>query len=186
MIDCGVSYSKIKEKLYGIDYLLITHIHGDHLKDTTYKRIRDNFPNIVTISHWQVAQKLSGDVDYVIDIGESMEIGEYTFETFEGIHDVVVCGYCFEVDGNSIIYITDSQDFNNAPDRKFDYLFLESNHDELKLNAIKKNSRKKYGYDAYGNGMRHCSTQRCKAFYYTHRKDKDSELIELHKSQRFY
>lgn len=190
MVDCGVSYNRLKERLFDVDYLIITHIHTDHLKETTYERIRKQFPNIVVITNWQVSEKLNGDVDVVVDIGEITEVGEYSFETFEAIHDVVNCGYCWSVEENGetidIIYVTDTEDLAHAPDREFDYLFLESNHDENILNAIKKNARKKYGYDAYGHGLRHCSTQKCKAYYYKHRKSENSELIELHKSSRFY
>ena len=191
MVDCGISFNRLKEELYGIDYLIITHIHTDHLKEKTYERIRKQFPHIAVISHFQVAQKLNGDVDFVVDIGESLEIGEYTFHTFQAIHDVVNCGWYWQVQEEDktldIIYVTDTEDLSHAPeDMLFDYLFLESNHDENKLNAIKKNAKKKYGYDAYTSGLRHCSTQKCKAYYYKHRKEKDSELIELHQSERFY
>ncbi len=189
MIDCGIAYTQIREYLYGVDYLIITHIHGDHLKDTTYKKIRKFFPNITTISNWQVSQKLNGDVDVVIDWGESETVGEYTFESFEAIHDVVNSGYVFSIEKEGeqyeIIYCTDSRDFSNAPDKEYDYMFLESNHDENIINAIK-NPRKKYGYDVVKNAGRHCSTQKCLGFYYMHRKHEDSELIELHKSERFY
>ena len=190
MIDCGISYSRLKEYLWEVDYLIITHIHSDHLRETTYERIRKQFPNISVISNWQVAQKLNGDVDFVVDIGEVTEIGEYSFETFNAIHDVVNCGYCWQIEENGelldIIYCTDTEDLKYAPDREFDYFFLESNHDENILNAIKRDAKKKYGYDAYAHGIRHCSTQKCKAYYYKHRKSKESELIELHKSSRFY
>lgn len=189
MIDLGVSFTSVKDYLYDIDYLIITHIHGDHLKDSTYKKVREFFPSITTISNWQVSQKLNGDVDYVVDWDEAEEIGEYTFESFEAIHDVVNSGYCFTVEKEGeqydIIYCTDSSDYRNAPDRKYDYLFLESNHDENIINAIK-NPRKKYGYDVVCNARRHSSTQIAKGFYYSHRRDKNSELIELHKSSRFY
>lgn len=186
MFDCGVSYNKIKNKLYDVDYLIITHIHSDHLKETTYQRIRKNFPHITTIGNYQVSQKLNGDLDFVVDIGEVNEIGDYAFEVFEAVHDVVNCGYCWRAKEYEIIYCTDAVSYEYAPDREYDYLFLESNHDEDKLNAIKRNSIKRYGYNAYKHGKRHCSTQKCKAFYYEHRRNKDSQLIELHKSQRFY
>lgn len=189
MVDCGIGYSQIRKYLYDIDYLIITHIHGDHLKESTYKKIRKYFPNITTISNWQVSQKLNGDVDVVIDHNDKEELGEYTFESFEALHDVVNSGFCWQVKKDDevydIIYCTDSVDYSNAPDRKYDYMFLESNHDENVINAIK-NPRKTYGYDVVKNASRHCSTQKCLGFYYTHRRSEESELIELHKSKRFY
>lgn len=192
MVDCGVAYKKIKEPLYSVDYLLITHRHGDHVGKRTYEKIRDEFPNIVVITNDEVAGFLKDDVDYIIEDGQPLEVGEYVFEAFKCIHDVKTFGYFWKYqddDGQcyDIIYATDTHDYRHAPSKKkFDYLFLESNHDENKLNAIQYNSKKKYGYDAYGNGLRHASTQICKGYYYMHRKSEESELIELHKSERFY
>lgn len=188
MFDCGVPFTHIKESLYDVDYLIITHIHGDHLRETTYYKIREFFPNITTISNWQVSQKLKGDIDIVIDWNESEEVGEYTFEAFEAIHDVVNSGYTFSIEKEGeqyeIIYCTDTMDFRYAPDKKYDYMFIESNHDENIINAIK-NPRKKYGYDVVQNAHRHASEQIARGFYYNHRKE-NTEFIELHKSERFH
>lgn len=189
MIDCGIPYTQLKDYLYDVDYLIITHIHGDHLKESTFKSIKKYFPNITTIANWQVSQRLSGEIDIVIDQGDALEVGEYTFEAFEAIHDVVNSGYCWQVEKDDetydIIYCTDSTDYRYAPDRKYDYMFIESNYDENVINAIKK-PRKKYGYDVVRNARRHSSEQKARAFYYHHRKDKDSKFIELHCSQRFH
>lgn len=190
MIDIGVPYTTIREYLFDVDYLLITHIHSDHLKESTYKRIREMFPNIITISNWQVAQKLKGDVDYVINWQEFEEFENLRIEAFEAIHDVVNNGYVIKISKDNeeynVIYCTDSSNYSNAPtDDKYDYLFLESNHDEQVINAIK-NPKKQYGYNVKVNASRHCSEQRAKAFYYTNRRDEESEFIELHKSERFY
>lgn len=193
MVDCGIAYKNLKKKLYDIDYLLITHKHGDHIKKRTYEKIRKEFPNIAVITNKEVEKFVNGDVDYVIEPNEPLEIGEYEFNAFSCVHDVMCYGYYWQwfnpetEENEDIIYATDTKDFRFAPrDMEFDYLFLESNHDQNKLNAIKHTGRKIYGYDAYGNGLRHASTQICKAYYYMHRKSKESELIELHKSERFY
>ena len=66
-----------------------------------------------------------------------------------------------------------------------DYMFLESNYDERKLKELAKQYRTK-GYDPALSNLRHLSTQKCKEFYYVNRRDKDSVLIELHMSKRFY
>ena len=85
---------------------------------------------------------------------------------------------------NEIIYATDTNSLENAPERKYDYLFLESNYDVEKL-ELARGKRSKYGYDPYISGLRHLSTKDCKTFYYLNRRDKSSELIELHMSERF-
>ena len=64
-------------------------------------------------------------------------------------------------------------------------VFLESNFDERKLKEQAKRYRR-HGYDPYLSVTRHLSTQKCKEFYFVHRRNEDSKLIELHQSHRFY
>lgn len=183
MVDCGVAFKRLKEYLYDIKYLLLTHIHSDHIKPTTLKRIKKEFPHIKVIGNYEVAQLY--DVDHIINAGFPMDIDNYTFEAFECVHDVVTYGYTWSFNDNEIIYATDTNSLENAPERKYDYLFLESNYDVEKL-ELARGKRSKYGYDPYISGLRHLSTKDCKTFYYLNRKDKNSELIELHMSERFY
>lgn len=185
MIDCGLPYKKLKDYLYDVDYLLITHTHQDHVKKSTYNAIVKDFPNIIIASNYEVARKYH--VDEVMNEGNEYELGEYVITPFSGPHDVLVYGYAFSIDDINIIYATDMNNYKRAPKIKYDLLFLEANHDEKKLQAISKsNAKRQYGYDVVASAKRHCSRQKCKAFYFVHRRDKDSKLIELHKSSRFY
>lgn len=183
MVDCGVAFKRLKEYLYDVKYLLLTHIHSDHIKPTTLKRIKKEFPHIKVIGNYEIAQLY--DVDHIINAGFPMDIDNYTFEAFECVHDVVTYGYTWSFNDNEIIYATDTNSLENAPERKYDYLFLESNYDVEKL-ELARGKRSKYGYDPYISGLRHLSTKDCKTFYYLNRRDKNSELIELHMSERFY
>lgn len=183
MVDCGIAFKKLKEYLYDVKYLLLTHIHSDHIKPTTLKRIKKEFPHIKVIGNYEIAQLY--DVDHIINAGFPMDIDNYTFEAFECVHDVVTYGYAWAFNDNEIIYATDTNSLENAPERKYDYLFLESNYDVEKL-ELARGKRSKYGYDPYISGLRHLSTKDCKTFYYLNRRNKESKLIELHMSERFY
>lgn len=180
LVDIGVPFKALKEYLYDVKYIIITHIHSDHLRLPTYKKIRQLFPNIVFIANWEVASKV--EIDYLVNAGYPLTVGEYTFIPFELIHDVLCYGYAWEVSDKRIIYATDTHSLKNAPEQKYDYLFLESNYDPNKIKMVKPSR----GYDARLSALRHLSTFDSKQFYYTHRRDEDSEWIELHKSSRFY
>ncbi|EAG9637250.1 hypothetical protein D4C29_14760 [Listeria monocytogenes] len=182
MIDCGVPFKRIKEHLYDINYLLLTHIHSDHINSSTLENIRKLFPKITVIGNYQIAQIY--DIDIIGNSGYTIRLPSFEVTPFECFHDVVTQGYTWCVDGKNIIYATDTSSLENAPSLKFDYLFLESNHDEKKLEMARNKS--KYGYDPYKGGKRHLSTQQCKTFHYLNRRNKESQLIELHKSERFY
>lgn len=182
MIDCGLAYTKMKKDLYLTDLLLITHAHSDHVKPSTFNRIVKDFPNIKRMGNpdvgyrWKLDKVLANDV--------SFEEAGWKITPFPCLHDVPTQGFVLEKDDLKIIYATDTSTLEFAPNMKFDYFFVESNHDESKVDLIKSNS--KYGYDAWQGAMRHLSTQKAKAYYYIHRKDKDSKWIELHQSSRFY
>lgn len=183
MIDCGIPFSKMKEDLYKVDTLLITHAHSDHVKQSTLDRIRKEFPNISVFANADVAYQF--DVDQVVSTTPFKLTKKRRVIPIEGIHDVPVTGYVIQMKGMNILYMTDTSMVRLPDEILLDYTFLESNFDERKLREEAKRYRKR-GYDPYESVYRHLSTQKCKEFYFLHRRDADSPLIELHQSHRFY
>lgn len=185
MVDCGVAYNIIEEYLYDVEYLLITHIHSDHLKPSTLAKIKKKFPNIEVISNYDVYQSFG--VDTIINLKNPVETDDYDFYAFECDHDVITYGYYWESEsGERIFYATDTNNLDGVPDGlEFDYFFIESNHDKFKLEATRYQSFKGC-YHPYYSGIRHLSTQKAKEFYLLRRATREAELIELHKSSRFY
>ena len=182
MVDIGVPFREIKQYLYDIKYLIITHIHSDHLKINSLQQLAQQFPHIQIIGNYEVHQIYN--VDYIANAGYEIETDDYTFYPFELEHDVLCYGYTWNYKGKDIIYATDTGSLKHAPVKKYDYFFIESNHDEKKLEEVKNNYHGRY--NPYLSGKRHLSTQQARSFYYTHRKSPEAALIELHKSSRFY
>lgn len=181
MIDVGLPYKKVEPHLHKVDYLFITHKHGDHLNKSTYNRIRKMYPNIKTISNYEVAELVK--VDLVTGERKIKLRGNHIIHPFEVPHNVVTYGLTGKVNGIDYIYVTDSAGTKEWRKGKYDYLFLESNHDKKKMRAM---DLGKYGYNVWANANRHTCYRDSKAFYLLNRKDKDSPWIELHKSARFY
>ena len=181
MIDCGLPYPKMKEELKKCKALFITHKHGDHLRKETFKKIKQHHRRLKIFGNWQVAEVVS--VDHITN-RKSIKMNNWVLTPFEVPHDVVTQGVVINFDnGLDVIYVTDSAGNKEWKKGKYDYLFLESNHDENIINQVKTSD---YKYDVVAGAKRHTSTQESKAFYYLNRKNKDSEWIELHKSGRFY
>lgn len=187
LIDIGVPYSKLHEFLYDIKIIFITHKHSDHLNLTTFKKIKKNFPHIKILSNYDVAESVGFNQLFKVTPDDySIDIDGYQLTTFNCLHDVVCQGLVMKINELNVIYATDTSTLDNGPDLKYDYCFIESNHDEQKMKMIMSDSKQKYGYDVFLSSQRHLSTQKAKAFYYMHRRNKESQLIELHKSERFY
>lgn len=183
MIDCGIPFTRMKEDLYKVDSLLITHAHSDHVKPRTLERIRKEFPNIRVYANADVAYRYT--VDKVIGTAPFKVRGKKRVIPFDGVHDVPVTGFVLLIEDLNVLYMTDSARVNPPGDIKFDYMFLESNFDERKLRELSKQYKRR-GYDPYSSVTRHLSTQKCKEFYYVNRQNEKSVLIELHQSHRFY
>lgn len=183
MFDCGVPFSRMKEDLYKVDTLLITHSHSDHIKQSTFDRIRKEFPMIQIHANADVAYQY--EVDKVIGSNPYKLPRKRTVIPFDGVHDVPVTGYIIQMLGLNILYMTDTARVPAPEDIPLDYIFLESNFDERKLKEQAK-KYKRHGYDPYLSVTRHLSTQKCKEFYFLHRRNAESVLVELHQSRRFY
>ena len=123
-------------------------------------------------------------MDHISNDGFPIKFKDYTFTPFAGVHDVVCQGYVWDYRKQKIIYATDTSSLENAPKQKYDYFFLESNHDEKKLELVR--AERDGSYSPYLSAKRHLSTKDCKTFYYLNRSSRSSELIELHMSKRFY
>lgn len=189
MFDCGIPYNKKLEKyLYHIDYLFITHEHKDHINKSTLRKISEYFPRIKIIANLSTSLfiNIQCGIKKKVFIASPNEnnIDGFKFTAFECEHNVECYGYVFETEGKNVIYATDTGHLLNAPNIKYDYLFLESNHSEERIEEARNNNT--YGYDVYGNAKRHLSTEQCKEFFERHKRDSTSVLVELHKSERFY
>ena len=183
MFDCGIPFKDMKDELYKVDSLFITHSHSDHVKPATLKAIQKDFPRITVYANANVAYQF--DVDVVVGTAKIKLNKNRVIIPFDGVHDVPVTGYIIQMKRMNILYMTDTARVEIPEDIPLDYVFLESNYDENKLRTMAKEYKRR-GYNPLESSLRHLSTQKCKEFYYVHRRDKDSKLIELHMSHRFY
>ncbi len=191
MIDCGIPFTKMRDELYQCQYLLITHEHQDHVKEATLGQIVKWFPNIEIYSTYKVA-RLNDEItaintDYLPIYLPRARCRMWAIPV---PHNTPCFGYVLRFEDADVIYATDLkntitlEEFTEENGLRYDYTFLESNYDELKLRMLGDSWHGQY--NAYvDSSERHLSKDESLRFYAKHKKE-GGEFIELHKSRRFY
>lgn len=127
LIDAGISYKEIKEKIsrYGYDindikHVLITHEHEDHIKSIN----SFSSAKIYSLNNINVA-------NVNLEKFKETQINGFKVVAIPLSHDVKCCGYIINDEKEKLVYITDTGYINyknieyitNA-----DYYIFESNH----------------------------------------------------------
>lgn len=101
LIDCGVSFSKVKPYMKELYLVLLTHIHGDHFNPRTVRALHRERPGLRWgCCEWMVAPLLEAGVDKrVIDVYDpdikafEMYGPRISIRPERLTHDVPNCGY---------------------------------------------------------------------------------------------
>lgn len=133
MIDIGLPYSKIKDRVKNIKYSLCTHQHGDHFNKDCIRKVFVNHESIKFVcGQWLVDKLLKIGVDQnriiVHDFGKVYELGEYKISPIIAYHDVENCGYRILHDGKKHIHITDTVSLDGISAVGYDSASIECNH----------------------------------------------------------
>lgn len=136
LLDCGVSYTKIKQYLKEIKLIFISHIHKDHLSPTTIKHIAYNYPTIkfITGSEEVVKRLAECNVDikniFVLRPSKWFDLGlcKVKLESLE--HDTPNYALKCEYNGKKCIYAVDTANIDNIDAKEYDLYLIESNYKE--------------------------------------------------------
>ena len=186
LVDCGVSYAKLAPYRRAISIVLLTHIHGDHFRPATIKRLAHDRPMLRFMAPiWLLYPLLNQcDVDERnIDIAQLDSTAVYgeriKVRPFPLVHDVPNCGYEITLDKSRIVYATDTShipDIVNA-----DYYMLEANYKNAEELAARASAKIEAGQYVYENGLqdRHFSREQAIDYVYRNGNDK-SQYVLLH------
>jgi len=139
LIDAGITFSYIKDKLESlnikkIDYVLLTHVHVDHIGGL--KLIIKNYNPKIYLS-LGMYEELDVRLDNYEIIKDDFSIDDLNIEIIKTSHDVKDSnGYIFNHNDKSIVYITDTGYINTKYHQKLknrNMYIIESNHDIEKL-----------------------------------------------------
>lgn len=134
LIDCGISFKKLNEYYKRLEIVLLTHIHEDHFNKKTISKLAIERPTLrFGCCEWLVKDLIECGVNKKnIDVYETGKT--YSYKTFKVIpiklyHDVPQCGYKLKINGNKLIYATDTNRIDHIIAKNYDYYFIEGNYE---------------------------------------------------------
>ena len=138
LIDCGVTFKKLEKYYKQLKIVLLTHIHSDHFKKETIKKLAQERPTLrFACCEWLLQPLLEcGVLRKNIDV---LQIGtRYDYKLFKIVpiklyHDVPQCGYRVLFDDYKVIYMTDTRKVEGIVAKNYDLYLVEGNYEEEEL-----------------------------------------------------
>ena len=138
LIDCGVTFKKLEKYYKQLKIVLLTHIHSDHFKNETIRKIAQERPTLrFACCEWLLQPLLEcGVLRKNIDV---LQIGtRYDYKLFKIVpiklyHDVPQCGYRVLFDDYKVIYMTDTRTVEGIVAKNYDLYLVEGNYEEEEL-----------------------------------------------------
>lgn len=135
LIDCGVNFKKIENDYKKLKLVLLTHIHYDHFKMDTIRKLLNLRPTLrFGCCEWLKEELLNCGVEEKnIDVYELNK--KYTYinlgiiEPIPLIHDVPQCGYKIIMNNQKLIYATDTKSIDHIEAKNFDVYLIEGNYE---------------------------------------------------------
>lgn len=184
LIDCGVDFKTLSAVYKGLKTVLLTHIHSDHFKKRTIKKLAFERPTLrFACCEWLVADLISCGVSKknidVLEIGKIYDYKLFKVSPIKLYHNVPNCGYRLYMNGEKALYATDTGTLDGIEAKGYDLYLIEANHTE---EEIQERIRRKeesgefvYEYEAMKN---HLSKERCDEFLLNNMID--GEYVYLH------
>lgn len=176
LIDCGVSFKKIKPHAKKLKIVLLTHIHTDHFNARTIRALAKSRPTLrFACGAWLVQPLVSAGV-----LKDNIDIFDYNKKYLYGLcniipialaHNVRNMGYKIHFpakDGyKKMIYATDTNNLNGITAKNYDLYMIEANYDDNEIQSRIKDKKERgeyiYEYQVLKN---HLSKSRADAFIY--------------------
>lgn len=162
LFDCGVSYKKLKPYIKALSAVFLTHIHGDHFKIQTIRRIHRDRPMVRFVCSKNLLVPLCTECGVepknvvLVTPGELAEIHfgpeSIRIQAFDLIHNVENVGWAVEVQGGEepgkALYATDTQ-YIPVCAPGLDLYMVECNYhvDELLRRKERKIQEGKFSYE---------------------------------------
>lgn len=184
LVDCGVTFSKVRPIMYDLQLVLLTHAHSDHFNYNTVKKLADNRPTLrFGCGEWMV-EHLKGikNVD-IYQIGQLYDYGVFQISPVKLYHEIANYGYRIYKDGKRVFHATDTAHLNGIIAKGYDLYAIEHDYNEetidQDISALREFGEYAYQKEAINN---HLSEQQARDFIYRNRSH-HSKVLRLHETK---
>ncbi len=185
LVDCGVSFKRLTKYYKKLKLVLLTHIHSDHFKKETIKKLALERPTLrFACCEWLLNPLLECGVDRknidVLEIGTKYDYKLLKVVPIKLYHDVSQCGYRILFDDYKVIYMTDTRTVEGISAKNYDLYLIEGNYDEdeIKERIKRKQENFEYIYEFRAKDS-HLSIQQASEFLMNNMGEK-SEYVLMH------
>lgn len=138
LIDCGVTFKALKNVYKDLQIVLLTHIHTDHFKPQTIKRLAEERPTLrFGCCDWLVYDLVEAGVPKqsidVFEIGKIYDYKAFKVSPIKLYHNVPNCGYRIFANGEKAIYATDTEHLQAITAKDYDLYMIEANYTDEDL-----------------------------------------------------
>lgn len=185
LIDCGVPFRMLHKVYTNLKIVLLTHVHGDHFRKSTIRRIAKDRPSLRFACGGWLAQGLVGcgvnkkNID-ILDAGKQYDYGLFSISPVKLYHDVPNYGYRVFINGEKLFYATDTNTLDGIAAKGYDLYMVEANYEDEEIQQRMKEKREK-GLYAYETGVlrTHLSRKKCDDFIYAN-IEPGGEYVYMH------
>lgn len=138
LIDCGVSFKALKDVYKELQIVLLTHIHADHFKRSTIKRLAKERPALrFGCCEWLANELVEAGVSWrnidVFEVGKVYDYEVFKVSPVKLYHNVPNCGYRIFANGEKAIYATDTGHLQGITAKDYDLYMIEANYTDEDL-----------------------------------------------------
>lgn len=185
LIDCGVTFKKLEKYYKKLKIVLLTHIHRDHFKKETIKKLVQERPTLrFACCQWLLEPLLECEVPRknidVLEISKRYDYKIFKVTPIKLYHDVPQCGYRVLFDNYKVIYATDTRTLEGITAKNYDLYLIEGNYDEDEMQERIKIKQQKaiYAYEFRAKDT-HLSRQQATNFLLENMGE-NSEYVFMH------
>nr|DAH50237.1 MAG TPA: hypothetical protein [Caudoviricetes sp.] len=185
LIDCGVSFKALKDVYKELQIVLLTHIHADHFKRSTIKRLAKERPTLrFGCCEWLANELVEAGVSWrnidVFEIGKVYDYEVFKVSPVKLYHNVPNCGYRLFTNGEKGIYATDTGHLQGITAKGYDLYMIEANYTDEDLQE-RINAKLEAGEYCYELNVanRHLSHEQASEWLMDNMNEK-SEYVFLH------